>query len=132
MSQILKLKWLKGRKEQQSEYQASRQRLKVLKLPSLLHSRRRCDMLETYKIATNISNVDKSHFFEFSSTPSRGRTAIQLSRLKSTNPKLFASRRVFTDWNTLPNEVVQPRTVNEFKAKIDEQWDDKQYITPFD
>ena len=38
------------------------QRLKILKLPSLMHRRRRGDMLETYKIITNKANIDKNHF----------------------------------------------------------------------
>ena len=28
--------------------------------------------------------------------------------------------------------VVQERTPNKFKAKIDEHWKDEQYVTPFD
>ena len=59
------------------------QRLKVLTLPSLMHGRRRGDMLEMYKIITNKANVDKSHFFEFSTTPTRGHQ-YKLRRMKST------------------------------------------------
>ena len=42
------------------------------------------------------------------------------------------SQRVVTDWNSLPEEVVQTRTLNEFKARIDEHGKDEQYVTPFD
>ena len=44
-----------------------KQRLKALKLPSLMH-RRRGDMLETYKVVTN-KQMSISHFFEFSFAP---------------------------------------------------------------
>ena len=47
------------------------QRLKILKLPSLMHRRRRGDMLETYKIITNKANIDKNHFLN-SPTPRPG------------------------------------------------------------
>ena len=83
---------------------------KVLKLPSLMHRRRRGDMLETYKVVTNKPNVDKSHFFEFSFAPTRGHQ-YQLRRLKSTKLARIQnfSQRVVTDWNSLPKELVQAR-----------------------
>ena len=57
------------------------QRLKILKLPSLMHRRRRGDMLETY--ITNKANIDKNHFFKFSYSSTRGHQ-YKLRRLKST------------------------------------------------
>ena len=109
------------------------QRLKVLKLPSLMYRRRWRDMLETYKIITNKANVDKSHFFEFSITPTRGHQ-YKLRRMKSTKLariQSFSQREVM-DRNSLPKEVVRARTVDEFKAKLDEHWKEEQYIIPFD
>ena len=109
------------------------QRLKSLKLPSLMHRRRRGDMLETYKIVTNKVNVNKNHFFDFSKAQTRGHQ-YKIRKPKSTKlvrSKTF-SQRVINDWNSLPQEVVDARTINEFKAKIDNHWKDEQYITPFD
>ena len=84
-------------------------------------------MLETYKIITNKANVDKSHFFEFSTTPTRGHQ-YKLRRMKSTKLARTQSfsQRVVTDWNSLLKEVVRARTVNEFKTKLDEQWKEEQ------
>ena len=109
------------------------ERMKVLKLPSLMHRRRRGDMLETYKIITNKRNVDKSHFFEFNSMPTRGHK-YKLRRLKSSKVARTQnfSQRVVTDWNNLPKEVVEARTMNQFKAKLDEHWKGVKHITPFD
>ena len=51
----------------------------------------------------------------------------KLRRMKSTKLARIPSfsQRVFTDWNFLPKEVVQARTVNKFKAKIKEHWKDE-------
>ena len=103
------------------------QRLKTLKLPSLMHGRRRGDMLKTYKIITNKANVDKSHFFEFSTRRTRD---INIKK-KLARTQIF-SQRVGTDWNSLSKDVVRTRTVKEFKAKLDEHWKEEQYIIPFD
>ena len=109
------------------------QRLKSLKLPSLMHRRRRGDMLEAYKIVTNKVNVNKNHFFDFSNAPTRGH---QYKIRKPKTTKLVRSQtfsqRVINDWNSLPQEVVDARTIHEFKAKIDNHWKEEQYITPFD
>ena len=48
------------------------QRLKILKLPSLMYRRRRGAMLETYKIVTNKVNANKDHFFKFNVMQTRG------------------------------------------------------------
>ena len=76
-------------------------------------------MLETYKIITNKTNVDKSHFFEFNSMPTRGHK-YKLRRLKSTKVARTQSisQRLVTDGNNLPKEVVEARTMNQFKAKM--------------
>ena len=90
-------------------------------------------MLETYKVVTNKANIDKSYFFEFSFAPTRGHQ-YKLRRMKSTKLariQIFP-QRVVIDWNFLRKEVVQARTLNEFKARIDEHWKDEQYVTPFD
>ena len=48
------------------------QRMKLLKLSSLMYRRRRGDMLETYKTVTNKVNANKDHFFKFNVMQTRG------------------------------------------------------------
>ena len=96
------------------------QRLKLLKLPSLMSRRRRGDMLHTFKIVTNRVNVNKDHFLKFNEMHTRGH---QYKLRKPMPTKLVRSQcvshRIVNDWNSLSQEVVQAKTVNEFKTKID-------------
>ena len=109
------------------------QRLKRLELPSLRYRRRRGDMLETFKIVTSKVNINKEHFFKFNARETRGHQykLCKLSSKKLVRSQCF-SHRIVNDWNSLPREVVEVKTVNEFKAKLDEHWKAAQYETPFD
>ena len=109
------------------------QRLKILKLPSLMYRRRRGDMLQTFKIVTNRVNVNKDHFLKFNEMHTRGH---QYKLRKPMSTKLVRSQcfshRIVNDWNSLSQEVVQAKTMNEFKTKIDIYWKDHQYKSPID
>ena len=48
------------------------QRLKILKLPSLMYRRRRGDMLQTFKIVTNRVNINKDKFLKLNEMQTRG------------------------------------------------------------
>ena len=37
--------------------------------------------------------------------------------------KYFFSQRIVTLWNSLPEEVVTPPSINSFKARLDRHWD---------
>ena len=54
----------------------------------------------------------------------------------TTDPKeisdTFNNKGSYRSGTSLPKEVAQARMVNEFKARIDEQWKDEHYTTPFD
>ena len=95
------------------------QRLKILMLPSLMYRRRRGDMLQTFKIVTNRVNVNKDHFLKFNEMHTRGH---QYKLRKPMSIKLVRSQwfshRIVNNWNSLSQEVVQAKTVNEFKTKI--------------
>ena len=96
------------------------QRLKILKLPSLMYRRRRGDMLQTFKIVTNRVNINKDKFLKLNEIQTRGH---QYKLRKPMSTKLvrsqYFSHRIVNDWNSLSQEVVQAKTVNEFKTKID-------------
>ena len=65
---------------------------------------------------------------------SRTRTRGHPLRLKKQNAVKMARRtflpiRACNDWNNLPEDIVQARTVNEFKRKLDKHWLDLQFNT---
>jgi len=47
-------------------------RLRTLKVPSLKHRRRRCDMIQTYNILNEIDRIDSALFFELSAASVTG------------------------------------------------------------
>ena len=108
------------------------QRLRALNLPSLLHRRRRGDMIYAYKLITGKINMNKDEFFQTSHLPTRGHEqkiykehAIKLPRINT------FSNRIVHDWNNLTSEIVTAISTNSFKNKLDKHWKDMIYDTPF-
>ena len=40
----------------------------------------------------------------------------------------FFSVRVINNWNSLPHEVVNAGSLESFKSKLDNSWEDKTYV----
>ena len=101
-------------------------------LPSLVYKRRRRIMLQVFKIVTNKVNINMHDFFQFGTLKIRGR---QYKFLKLKSNKLVKYRclsgRTFNDWNSLPLDIVQTKTVNNFKNKLDNHCKDQQHETTF-
>ena len=114
------------------KYLPYEQRLQHLNLPSLMHRRRRGDMIQVYKMITGKVDIDMCMFFKFSSLPTRGHRYKLLKQhaSKFVRSKSFSSR-VVNDWNSLTSGVVEAQTTNDFKIKIDKFWQDEIFITPF-
>ena len=113
-----------------------KEKLLVLKLPSLQQRRLRGDMIQTFKTVMEIDDVDPNIFFSFTSDrhgyATRQAGSINANTLKmepayalSHRPckldirKYFFSNRVVSNWNSLPNETKNSATVEEFKIKYD-------------
>ena len=100
------------------------ERLKVLKIPSLKYRRKRCDVLQTYRILTKVDDLEETDFF----------TMRQEDRTRSNGFKIFKrqcrtkaranafSQRVVNNWNNLPKEVTTAPTVNRFKSALENHW----------
>ena len=98
------------------------ERLSALQLPSLEQRWDRGDLIETFKILKGFENVERSTFFKFSETNTRG------NNLKLFKPHLkkgilvrknFYSQRVINGWNALTNTAVDSIMVSAFKRAID-------------
>lgn len=104
------------------------QRLRVLRLPSLLYRRRRGNMIEVWKRLHNKYD-DKYPWLKLD--PNQGLRYHSLKLYKRQvdhrlKKKAFSFRTV-KDWNSLTEEVVTAKTVNSFKNRLDHLWSNIQY-----
>ena len=104
------------------------ERLKILKLPTLVYRRARGDMIETYKLLHDkyygeYSQLVKLHASHISKEGTRGHSF----KLCQEGSKLNLRRqsfpvRITKVWNQLPNSVVTAPNVNTFKNRLDRHW----------
>ena len=120
-------KKIKGMREKSYE-----ERLAKLKLPSLQYRRLRGDLIEVYKIIHEIYDpvTTKSLFTKVSSNSvTRKTNSLNLTK-KRTNKnayKYFFTNRINNVWNSLPNDIVNAKSLNIFKNKIDSHFGDIKY-----
>ena len=102
------------------------QRLKLLGLPTLTFRRLRGDMIETYKIVNGHYDKEVAPELPKSNTSTRGHNKkLFKKRANRLNcRKHFFTLRVVKIWNSLPEEVVNARTVDAFKRLLDRHWKD--------
>ena len=99
-------------------------RLHQLKLPSLTYRRRRGDMIIIYQITHHLLNIPFPTFFTPSSYIStRGHNYKLLkSHFRCCPRQSFFSVRSINDWNSLPANIVNATSLNQFKNLLDEHW----------
>ena len=100
---------------------AYEERLKKLKLFTLEKRRLRGDMIQVFKYLNKFNNVDHSNILQFHTnlrTRNNGRP-LQEKRCHTDIGRNFFSNRVVRYWNKLPAEVVNAKTINTFKHRID-------------
>ncbi|XP_014675320.1 PREDICTED: uncharacterized protein LOC106815379 [Priapulus caudatus] len=100
-------------------------RLEILGLYSLEQRRERGDLIETYKILTDKENINSNQFFTLATGTTRGNPLkLFKNRSRLQLRQHFFSQRVVNAWNALPTFVVEAKTVNCFKNKLDLHWTD--------
>ena len=97
------------------------------RLPTLLYRRVRGDMIEVYKIISNIydSNTSQNilNFREKNSINLRGHQfTLEHKRLYTATRVNYFANRVVNNWNSLPENVVGAGTLNMFKNSLDRLW----------
>ena len=100
------------------------ERLKYLRLDSILFRQRRNDMLQVFRIIKKIDNLDKTTFFTPNTNIStRGHSAKLAKPRASTNFRLNSfSHRIINDWNSLGPATVSCKTLNSFKNALQAEW----------
>ena len=80
----------------------------------------RGDLILMYKIVNNYFNSDFSNVITFSTTTTRGhqfKLFKHHTRLQTCSN--FHFNRITNDWNNLPSDVVNARSINSFKSLLD-------------
>ena len=108
-------------------------RLRHLKLPSLLYRRRRGDMITVYQLIHGGMDIPPGKFLSMNNSRlTRGHPwKLHKPRAKSLIRRNTFSSRIVNDWNSLPAKVVSAATVNQFKARLDRHWANIMYDTPY-
>ena len=104
-------------------------RLESINLPSLAYRRRRADMIMVCKIMTGKIRIKREDLFTLNERESWGHSlkicknkrASKLQRCQS------FSVRTINDWNSLPSKVVNAKTADDFKVKLDEHRNMKKF-----
>ena len=91
---------------------------------TLYYRRKRTDMIQTFKIFHGLDDLNSSQFFK---TDPKSKTRGHKFKIvkKSVSTKLRQnsfSVRVENDWNKLPHTVVNAKSVNSFKYRLEEFW----------
>ena len=102
-------------------------RLKKLEIYHLSARRLRGDLIETYKLLNNFTDVPFERFFRKSSYLStRCANSCKLEKPSFTKGLQcrvnFFSYRVINAWNKLPEHVISSKSVNAFKSNLDRYW----------
>ena len=106
-----------------------RERLMEFNLSTLEYRRKRYDIIQVFKIIHKIDDIDMSKFFTFTDNSQLRGHNLKLNKPrvnKSIRLNSFAMRTIPV-WNNLPSEIVNSKTVLEFKTKLDKLWENSRY-----
>jgi hypothetical protein len=100
------------------------ERLKKLKLPTLVYRRMRGDVIEAYKILTGRYDGCVTPRLELNTdVRTRGNTAkLKVYHTKYDLRKFSFNNRIVAMWNDLPDFVIQSESLNIFKKNLDRHW----------
>ena len=86
-------------------------------------------MLQAYKIISDKVNIDKDILFEFRTAATRGHKYKLYKQQATKLPRIQSfSNRIVSDWNSLPAELVDSKTMNECRRRIDDIWFYSQHL----
>ena len=99
-------------------------RLRTLHIPSLAYRRKRGDMLLLYQMFQGHIDLNIPDFFalaRYSSTRGHSRKIFK-SRFSCRARSTFFSIRAISDWNSLPDYIINAPSISSFKEQLDYHW----------
>ena len=106
-----------------------KERLEKLNLSTLEYRRKRFDLIQVFKIIHGLDDIDMNLFFTFTENNQLRGHNLKLNKPranKSVRLNSFALRNIPV-WNSLTEEIVNSKTVLEFKTKLDKFWKHRRY-----
>ena len=105
-------------------YTPYEERLIILGLPTLQYRRKRNDLVQVYKIVNKIDKLDINNFFKVrKESKTRGNSYKLIKSQNRLNIRANAfSQRVVNDWNSLPEDCVNSKDLNNFKSTLNKHW----------
>lgn len=105
------------------------ERLRFLELPTLVYRRHRGDLIEMYKMLNGLYDADVLPPIQLRSDvverPNRGHSKqIFITRSNTDLRANYFTKRVAPVWNGLTEDIVSAVSVDSFKNKLDELWED--------
>ena len=99
-------------------------RLQRMNLTTLEYRRKRADIIQIFRIAKGIDNLNFQDFFEVDTNRRTRGHRLKIRKTHcNTNKKLCAfPQRAINNWNLLPSEAIDCNTLNSFKSKIEKHW----------
>ena len=102
--------------------------LAAIKVRSMRYRRMWGDMILVYKILRS-DNQSSRDSFMINESRTRGHNfKLYKTLVETTIGKHFFSIRVINNWNSLPYEVANAVSLDSFKSKLDNTWEDKIYV----
>jgi len=99
-------------------------RLRYLDLPTLKFRRIRGDMIEAYKIITDLYDTEAAPILEMSTTTMTRGSERKLNKAlcRTELRRHFFTQRITDTWNSLPSDIRNSGTLNVFKNALDRFW----------
>ena len=108
------------------KYNSYFDRLQTLKIKTLEYRRASQDLINLYKMLNNIIDIDtntlfrRSDFYNTHNLRRHNQCLKPIYNAKTNIRKNFFAERVIKAWNKLPDRVIQSRSVQEFKQRLDQ------------
>ena len=83
-------------------------------------------MIEVYKILTEKYDKDVNLYLERNIGPTRGNNLkLAKGRCRTKRRQMYFTARIVNVWNSLPNYVIEARSVISFEKRLDNYWKDQ-------